>query len=176
MQKQVISEAEIPAVIARFERGEFVSIIFTKADGTRRTATGSSTSNGRRTMTEQEKKAAAVELAQLKAREIEQAFCFKADVYRNARRGGYDCTNGGESSRFTALWVFTARMSRNAALLYIAERGLNPEECVQMENRKPCGEDYFDAVPLAEGRRDAWHMAGGNYLYSCDGRFFEVTG
>ena len=38
MQKQVISEAEIPAVIARFERGEFVSIIFTKADGTRRTA------------------------------------------------------------------------------------------------------------------------------------------
>ena len=39
LKKQVITEAEIPAVIARFERGEFVSIIFTKADGTRRTAT-----------------------------------------------------------------------------------------------------------------------------------------
>ena len=38
LKKQVISEAEIPAVIARFERGEFVSIIFTKADGTRRVA------------------------------------------------------------------------------------------------------------------------------------------
>ena len=56
LKKQVITEAEIPAVIARFERGEFVSIIFTKADGTRRTATGSSTSNGRRTMTDQEKR------------------------------------------------------------------------------------------------------------------------
>ena len=38
MQKQVISESQIAEVVARFERGEFVSIIFTKADGTRRTA------------------------------------------------------------------------------------------------------------------------------------------
>ena len=38
MKKQVISESEIEGVVARFERGEFVSIIFTKADGTRRTA------------------------------------------------------------------------------------------------------------------------------------------
>lgn len=38
MKKQVISESEIEGVVAGFERGEFVSIIFTKADGTRRTA------------------------------------------------------------------------------------------------------------------------------------------
>ena len=38
MKKQVISENQIAEVVARFERGEFVSIIFTKADGTRRTA------------------------------------------------------------------------------------------------------------------------------------------
>ena len=38
MKKQVISESQIAEVVARFERGEFVSIIFTKADGTRRTA------------------------------------------------------------------------------------------------------------------------------------------
>ena len=38
LKKQVITEAEIPEIVARFERGEFVSIIFTKADGTRRTA------------------------------------------------------------------------------------------------------------------------------------------
>ena len=38
MKKQVISESEIEGVVARFERGEFVSIIFTKADGSRRTA------------------------------------------------------------------------------------------------------------------------------------------
>ena len=38
MKKQVITEQEIVEVINRFERGEFVSIIFTKADGTRRTA------------------------------------------------------------------------------------------------------------------------------------------
>ena len=38
MKKQIISEAEIPEIIARFERGEFVSITFTKKDGTRRVA------------------------------------------------------------------------------------------------------------------------------------------
>ena len=38
MKKQIITEAEIPEVINRFERGEFVSITFTKADGSRRVA------------------------------------------------------------------------------------------------------------------------------------------
>ena len=38
MKKAIIKENEIADVIARFTRGEFVSIVFTKADGTRRTA------------------------------------------------------------------------------------------------------------------------------------------
>jgi len=38
MKKEIISESEIAAVVARFERGEFVSVVFTKADGTRRVA------------------------------------------------------------------------------------------------------------------------------------------
>ena len=38
MKKEIIRENEIADVIARFTRGEFVSIVFTKADGSRRTA------------------------------------------------------------------------------------------------------------------------------------------
>ena len=38
MKKQIITEAEIAEVVSRFERGEFVSITFTKKDGTRRVA------------------------------------------------------------------------------------------------------------------------------------------
>ena len=115
------------------------------------------------------------ELEQFEAHKIEREFCFLCNVYRY-RNGTYDCTNGGESSKFGQLYVFTHRMSRNAALLYIKEKGLNPAQCVQIENRKPCGEDYFDAIPLAPGRRDKWHMFGGNFIFSSDGRFSEVTG
>lgn len=38
MEKKIITEAEIAEVINRFERGEFVSITFTKKDGSRRVA------------------------------------------------------------------------------------------------------------------------------------------
>ena len=124
-------------------------------------------------MTEQERIKAAAELAFLKETEREQALYINANVYRDADKG--DCTLGGETSRFNDLYVFTARMSRNAALLLIAERGLDVAQCVQMENRHPCGRDYFNAVPLSEGRRDKWHMMGGNFIYSCDSRFYEVT-
>ena len=36
--KRIISEAEIPEVVRNLKRGEFVALVFTKADGTRRKA------------------------------------------------------------------------------------------------------------------------------------------
>lgn len=38
MKKQIITEHEIAGIVKTFTRGEFVSIIFTKADGSRRKA------------------------------------------------------------------------------------------------------------------------------------------
>ena len=38
MKKQIVTEAEIPALLERFKRGEFVSITFVKTDGSRRVA------------------------------------------------------------------------------------------------------------------------------------------
>ena len=38
MKKAIIKENEIAEVVARFTRGEFVSVVFTKKDGSRRTA------------------------------------------------------------------------------------------------------------------------------------------
>lgn len=125
-------------------------------------------------MTEQERINAEVELERFRNADQIGRIYMKASVYRDA--DGSDCTNGGETSHFTELYVFSAKLSRNAAVLLIEERKLNQFQCVHMENRKPCGRDYLNARPLALGRRDRWCMMGGNFIYSCDSRFEEVTG
>ena len=82
------------------------------------------------------------------------------------RDGLGDCTNGGISS---------ARKE-----LYIMIEGKYPFEpddlrqCVGIEFRDCCGETYVDAKPLYFPRR--WYMAGGNFLYTSDSRYKEITG
>ena len=47
-------------------------------------------------------------------------------------------------------------------------------QCVGIEFRDCCGETYVDAKPLYFPRR--WYMAGGNFLYTSDSRYKEITG
>lgn len=124
-------------------------------------------------MTNEEKEKASIELAQLKRGIHKCAYYVRASILRDA--DGIDCTKGGETAYSKRFTLFTHRMSRNAALLAIEEMNLNPSECLQVENRKPCGDDYFNAIPLTPGRRDKWHSFGGNFIYSSDSRYREVT-
>ena len=88
--------------------------------------------------------------------------CLTACVYRSTLG---DCTNGGISSARRELYILAK------------EKGpFEPEdirECVYIEWRNVCGEQYIDCKPAYFKRH--WYMAGGNFLYSSDSRFREIT-
>ena len=88
--------------------------------------------------------------------------CLTAVVFRSNLG---DCTNGGISSTRNTLYILSEIKGPS-----------EPEdirECVYIEWRNVCGEEYIDCKPAYCSRR--WYMAGGNFLYTSDSRFREVT-
>lgn len=86
-----------------------------------------------------------------------------AEVYRS---GLGDCTNGGISAHRRDLYI-----------LGKTKGPFEPEdirECVYIEWREVSGSEYIDCKPLYFRRR--WYMMGGNFLYTSDSRFREITG
>lgn len=116
------------------------------------------------------------EIEKLKENARDRAFMIGADVYTSKDDPNSGCSAGGCTSFYDELYVFAEDMSLNAVLVYIESEGLDPFQCVQMENRRPCGEDYYNAVPVLPSLRKKWHMFGGAYIKSSDSRFREVTG
>lgn len=89
--------------------------------------------------------------------------CLTASVYRDSGFG--DCTNGGISAQAHELYILSG-----------TKGPFEPEDirqCVYIEWREVCGEQYIDCKPAYFRKR--WYMAGGNFLYSSDSRFKEVT-
>lgn len=88
--------------------------------------------------------------------------CLTAYVYRSDLG---DCTNDGISSERRELYILAK------------EKGpFEPEdirECVYIEWRDVCGELYIDCKPAYFKKH--WYMAGGNFLYTSDSRFREIT-
>lgn len=92
------------------------------------------------------------------------------DVYRDARRKGYDCTNGGITSRYDTL-------------LLICEEGYEtvdldnpPENLVKIVTRHLFGKEYKHIEPYAKVDSGCvgW-MSGGNIASSCDSRFSRMS-
>lgn len=81
------------------------------------------------------------------------------EVFRRA--DGYDCTNGGVSSK-------------HAAFVLVGE---GVPELAEADERYPVlflernGNFGYRAVPGEPG----WKMFGGNFIYSSDGRFWELS-
>ena len=91
------------------------------------------------------------------------AACLTGYAYRS---GIGDCTNGGISSTRQQLYILANKKGP-----------IEPEDirdCVYIERRNVCGEQYIDCKPVYFRRR--WYMAGGNFLYTSDSRFKEITG
>ncbi|WP_286152545.1 hypothetical protein [Sporofaciens musculi] len=88
--------------------------------------------------------------------------CLTAEVFRSSLG---DCTNGGISSTRDTLYILSE-----------TKGPFKPEdirECVYIEWREACGEQYIDCKPAyCSGR---WYMSGGNFLYTSDSRFREIT-
>ena len=90
--------------------------------------------------------------------------CLTAGVYRDIRFG--DCTNNGISAHARDLYILSKQNGP-----------FEPEDirqCVYIEWRQICGEKYIDCKPVYCHER--WCMDGGNFLYSSDSRFKEITG
>lgn len=89
--------------------------------------------------------------------------CLTAEVYRNPLG---DCTNDGISSCQRELYVLAAQKGP-----------FEPEDirqCVYIERREVMGKEYIDCKPAYCRKR--WYMMGGNFLYTSDSRFKEITG
>lgn len=89
--------------------------------------------------------------------------CLMAGVYRDNRLG--DCTNNGISAHASDLYILSEQKGP-----------FEPEDirqCVYIEWREACGEQYIDCKPAYFPKR--WYMAGGNFLYTSDSRFKEIT-
>lgn len=88
--------------------------------------------------------------------------CLIAEVFRSALG---DCTNNG--------------ISKDRKELYILSTQKGPfepqdiRECVYIEWREVMGEQYIDCKPAYCRKR--WYMAGGNFLYTSDSRFKDIT-
>lgn len=88
--------------------------------------------------------------------------CLTAYVYRDSLG---DCTNGGISATRRELYILSA-----------TKGPFEPQdirECVYIEWREVMGEEYIDCKPAYFRKR--WYMAGGNFLYTSDSRFKEIT-
>ena len=103
------------------------------------------------------------------------------DVFRSADRSG-DCTNGGVSSKFTELYLCRDYVTENDVIEYCQAHNCMDEieRFVKCETRNLFGgrRIYKDIVLVYEGNRQGLlgGMSGGNLLYSCDGRWEEITG
>lgn len=88
--------------------------------------------------------------------------CLTAEVYKNPLG---DCTNGGISAERRELYILSA-----------TKGPFEPEDirqCVYIEWREVMGETYINCKPAYCRKR--WYMAGGNFLYTSDSRFREIT-
>lgn len=89
--------------------------------------------------------------------------CLRAGVYRDNRMG--DCTNNGISAHASDLYILSEQKGP-----------FEPEDirqCVYIEWRNCCGDQYIDCKPAYFPKR--WYMVGGNFLYTSDSRFREIT-
>ena len=75
-----------------------------------------------------------------------------------------DCTNNGiTATRDTCTLFWDCEPAE--ALTYCEEKGLNPAECLIVDDSPSCGREYRKAVPLKEkGRGYVGPMFGGNYI------------
>lgn len=101
-------------------------------------------------------------------------------VYKNAEIG--DCTNNGASSRWNSLYLCKDYVTDEDVWEYCKEHNITDEveRFVCVENRVCFGNEYKSIKLVFEARQKVRNMlggmSGGNLLYTCDGRWKEITG
>lgn len=104
----------------------------------------------------------------------ETEYLTSVSVYRNHLG---DSTRDGVTSRHNKVILFGLNYSEEYIKNIIKEKNYDIDECLQVV-RGPG--DYIKAVPVnliyQEANNKLWVMFGGNFVYTCDSRFKELTG
>lgn len=90
-----------------------------------------------------------------------------------------DCTNGGVSGKYPELYLCKDNVTAEEVLEYCQEKGEDPERFVNTERRTICGKEYLNIKQVCHrvsNGRVLGGMSGGNFLYTCDSRWKEITG
>lgn len=86
-----------------------------------------------------------------------------------------DCTNGGVTSRHNTVTLFW-ECTREEAVDYCKEHGIDVDACLWLQPRELWGEDHSYARPLVHQPGKVGPMFGGNFVYTCDGRLYKTGG
>lgn len=91
-------------------------------------------------------------------------------VYRPGH--GTDFTNNGITSKNDYLYLYKGE--RSECIADAEQNGLCAKSIYLVE-RMLWGEKHYFAEPLVEPNVNGPHMAGGNFVYSCDSRYHQMT-
>lgn len=92
------------------------------------------------------------------------------DVFYDKNRFGYDCTNGGVTSRHTKVTLFFD-CSKESAKKHCQENGISFDSALWLNRRILWDEEMPIAVPLEYPKGKVGPMFGGNFIYTSDSRF-----
>ena len=90
-----------------------------------------------------------------------------------------DCTNGGVSSKYHSLYLCKDNVTPEEVIEYCQEKGEDPERFVNTERRFLFGREYLNIKQVCHrvsNNRVLGGMSGGNFLFTCDSRWKEITG
>jgi len=87
-------------------------------------------------------------------------------IYRDG--SGYDCTNGGASSKFDKGIVTGYKIGEDSQIFPPSD---DCPEYVILRDFVNGGQERIRAVPVELVESGKWTMFGGNFLYTCDSRF-----
>lgn len=85
-----------------------------------------------------------------------------------------DCTLGGTTSNNRSLYLFRPYITDDQ-ILYICEKeGIDKDKCLRVV-RHSISYNYAEVV-FKRQAKEGTYMAGGNFVYSCDSRYKDVSG
>lgn len=100
----------------------------------------------------------------------------KLSVYRPADFKGYDCTNGGVSSRLDSIVVFSADATNAQIAVWCLKNRVRPSDVCRLNKRMLWGEKHYFIEPVKKPRHVLGPMFGGNYAGTSDGTWAEMLG
>lgn len=84
-----------------------------------------------------------------------------------------DCTAEGVTSKNKSLYLFAEYVTRKEIEEFRQERNIDKSACLRVVKREnPIYGSYAEVV--YKEKEGAW-MSGGNFVYTSDSRYFEVT-